>query len=229
VDSGLDAPEFNIIGRSSLHPRFAGDRIEAAIKHFRHKDKEKSRAAPFTWWVGPLSGQGSLDTTLVGLGLTLGREQWALILALETLNLPSSTPSGLDIKRVSTKEGVEHFAKVLAGDPANEHVTKLFAETAEKSLASTAPTKLYVGYNGSEPVVVTEAFYAQGLVGIYNIATAAAAKGKGYGPALTITALKDAKKMGTRHALILAGEAEKVGYQKIGFKPVGKFAEYQMK
>ena len=43
------------------------------------------------------------------------------------------------------------------------------------------------------------------------------------------TALKDAKKMGTRHALILAGEAEKVGYQKIGFKPVGKFAEYQMK
>lgn len=43
VDSGLPCRPLNVIGRSTLHPRFALDRIEGAIKRFRAK------SSPFTW------------------------------------------------------------------------------------------------------------------------------------------------------------------------------------
>ena len=55
VDSGLPCKALNVIGRSTLHPRFALDRIEAAIKRFRVK------SSPFVWVLTPQFGHGAME------------------------------------------------------------------------------------------------------------------------------------------------------------------------
>jgi len=224
VDSGLPCEMFNKIGRSSLHPRFAMDRIESAINHF------KAKAEPFSWWIGPNSGHGSLEPTLTELGLVSGEEQWGMALSLDTLNLPSAQ-AGLDIKRAATKDAIKQFAEVIAGgsNPPDENIIKFYEDTADAAVSATSPVKLYIGYADNKPAAAMEVFYGQGAMGIYSMGLTAAGRGKGYMPALLISALKEAKKAGQRIASLMAKEAERAAYQRIGFKVAGKFCEFSPK
>ncbi|MDX2142613.1 MAG: GNAT family N-acetyltransferase [Rhodospirillaceae bacterium] len=225
VDSGLKSDVFNKIGRCMLNPRFAADRIQAAVDHFR----KKTEPAPFTWLTGPLSGQGALDATLRELGLTPKQQSWGMLLQLDTAQLPPSPTTDLEIKRATSKAGVKDFATVVAElwTPPDENVVKFYESAADAVLATGAQMKLYVGYKGGKPVATTEAFYAHGVVGLSNIITTSAEQGKGYGIVLMIAALKDAKKFNQRMAAVQADEKSKALYQRVGFKPAGQFAEYR--
>ena len=222
VDSGLPCRAFNTIGRSALHPRFGLDRIEAAIKRFR------SKASPFTWILGPLSGHGKMEPTLKDLGLNCPEEEWIMAMPLDTGNVPGNLPSGFDIKRVATKEQVEQFADVLATSttPVDENIKTFFADTKEAVIAPASPLRLYVGYVGDQPTAILEAFNAHGIINFYATAAVASARGKGYAGALLINALREAKKAGLRIASLQTPEAGRALYERIGFKPVGRIATY---
>lgn len=223
VDSGLPAAAFNTIGRSSLHPRFGSDRAEAAIKHF------KDKGLPFTWVLGPLSGHGAMEPTLKGFGLTCPEEEWVLAMTLDTVNIPGTVPAGLDIKRVVTAAGIEHFAAVMAASttPPDETIKTFYADTKEGVIAPASPLRLYVGYVKEEPVAVLEAFSAHGILNLYGMAALASTRGKGYAAALILTALKDAKKAGLRLASLQTPEATRAVYERIGFKPAARIAAYR--
>ena len=221
VDSGLPCKPLNTIGRSTLHPRFAVDRIEAAIKRFRAK------SSPFTWILAPLSGHGTMEPALKDLGLACPEEEWIMAMPLDG-NIPGNLPSGFDIKRVATTAAVEHFADVLAASstPPDENIKTFFADTKEAVIAPASPLRLYVGYVGAEPVAVLEAFNAHGVINFYAMAALASTRGKGYAAALLINGLRDAKKVGVRVACLQTPEASRALYERIGFKPVGRIAAY---
>lgn len=221
VDSGLPSRIFNTIGRSTLHPRFAMDRIESAIKHFRAK------AAPFTWVLGPLSGHGAMEPTLKDLGLSCAEEEWIMAMPLDTGNIPGNAPSGLDIKLVDNSERLDHFAEVLANAtaPPDENIKTFFADTKETALRP-SPLRLYVGYVNNEPVAVLEAFNAHGIINFYATAALTTTRGKGYAAALLLNALREAKKAGLRLAGLQSLEASRAVYERIGFKPAGRIAAY---
>ncbi len=221
VDSGLPAKSLNTIGRSTLHPRFATDRIEAAVKRFRAK------SSPFTWILGPLSGHGTTEPALKDLGLACPEEEWIMAMQLDGA-VPGNLPSGFDIKRVATTAQVEHFADVLAATttPPDENIKTFFADTKEAVIAPASPLRLYVGYSGAEPVAVLEAFNAHSIISFYAMAALASTRGKGYAAALLINALREAKKVGVRLACLQTPEAGRALYERIGFKPVGRIAAY---
>ena len=222
VDPGLPSKALNTIGRCTLHPRFALDRIEGAIKRFR------SKSAPFTWVLGPLSGHGTMETALKDMGLTCPEEEWIMAMPLDTGNVPGNLPSGFDIKRVATTAAVEHFADVLAASttPPDKNIKTFFADTKEAVIAPASPLRLYVGYVNNEPVAVLEAFNAHGIINFYAMAALASTRGKGYAGALLISALKEAKKAGLRVAGLQTPESGRALYERIGFKPVGRIAAY---
>jgi len=222
VDSGLPSRSLNTIGRSTLHPRFALDRIEAAAKRFRAKSSR------FTWILGPLSGHGAMEPALKDLGLTCPEEEWIMAMPLDTSNVPGNLPSGFDIKRVATTAAVEHFAEVLSNSttPPDEDIKTFFADTKEAVIAPASPLRLYVGYVNNEPVAVLEAFNAHGIINFYAMATLTSTRGKGYAGALLISALKEAKKAGLRLAGLQTPESGRALYERIGFKPVGRIAAY---
>ena len=222
VDSGLPCRALNIIGRSTLHPRFALDRIEGAVKRFRAK------SSPFTWILGPLSGHGQLEPALKDLGLACPEEEWIMAMQLDTGNVPGSMPSGFDIKRVGTKEGVEHFADVLASSttPPDENIKTFYADTKEVVMAPASPLRSYVGYVGGDHVAVLEGFNAHGVINFYAMAALTSTRGKPYAAALLLNALREAKKTGLRVACLQTPESSRALYERIGFKPVGRIAAY---
>ncbi len=222
VDSGLANAAFNTIGKSSLHPRFGSDRVEAAIKHF------KTKKLPFTWIIGPLSGHGALEPTLKGFGLSCAEDEWVMAMSLDTVNIPGTIPQGLDVKRVTNATQVEQFAEVLtAAAPADETIKTFYTDTKEAIIAPASPLRLYIGYVGSEPVAIMEAFSAHGILNFYQMASAASVRGKGYTAGLMLTALKDAKKAGLRLASLQTPEASRAAYERFGFKPAGRIASYR--
>jgi len=223
VDSGLPCRFFNTIGRSALHPRFGLDRIDAAIKRF------KAKSSPFTWILGPLSGHGKMEQTLKDSGLTCPEEEWIMAMPLDTTgNIPGNLPSGFDIKRVVTKEQLEHFADVLASStlPPDDNIKTFLTDTKEAAIAPASPLRLYVGYVGDQPTAILEAFSAHGIISFYASAAVASARGKGFAGALLITALREAKKAGLRLASLQTPEAGRAVYERLGFKPVGRIATY---
>lgn len=222
VDSGLPNPDFNTIGKSSLHPRFGAERIEKAIKHF------KSKKLPFTWILGPLSGHGAMEPALKGLGLTCAEDQWVMAMTLDTVNIPGTVPGGLDVKRVVNASQLDHFADVMtASTPADETIKTFYTDTKEAILAPASPLRLYVGYISNEPVAVLEAFSAHGILNLYAMAALASVRGKGYTAGLMLTALKDAKKAGLRVASLQTPEVGRAAYERLGFKPAARIAHYR--
>ena len=221
VDSCLPCKLFNTIGRSALHPRFGLDRIDAAIKRFR------SKSAPFTWVLDPLSGHGEMEQTLKVPGLSCPEEEWVMAMPLDgTGNIPGNLPSGFDIKRVATKEQLDQFADVLASSttPPDENIKTFLTDTKDAAIAHNSRLRLYVGYVGETPTAILEAFSAHGIISFYGSAALASARGKGYAGALLINALREAKKAGLRLASLQTPEAGRPIYERLGFKPVGRIA-----
>ncbi|MGE4064865.1 MAG: hypothetical protein AB7E79_15990 [Rhodospirillaceae bacterium] len=221
VDSGLANAAFNTIGKSALHPRFGSDRVERAIKHF--KDKK----LPFTWILGPLSGHGAMEPTLKGFGLACPEDEWVMAMSLDTVNIPGTVPQGLDVKRVVNATQVEQFAEVLNAAAPDETIKTFFTDTKEAIIAPASPLRLYIGYVGETPVAVMEAFSAHGILNFYQMASVASVRGKGYTAGLMLTALKDAKKAGLRLASIRTPEAGRAAYERFGFKPAARIANYR--
>ena len=155
VDSGLPSDHFNKIGRCALLPRFGAARIEAAINHFRQKN-----ASPFTWTLGPLSGRGTLEATLIDLGMAASGQTWGMALPLKDLKLSRNTVEGLDITRVTNKRSIIDFATLVstASKPPNAHLIDFYTDSSIAIVTPNAPMKLYVGYAGGKPVAAAETY-----------------------------------------------------------------------
>ncbi len=223
VDSGLSCPSVNVIGKSELHPRFGLDRAEAAIKHFQ------SKSAPFSWVIGPLSGHGSMEDTLKGFGLACPEEEWIMAMTMDDKrNIPGNLPKELEIRKVSTTEALEDFANVLAvaTNPPDENLKTFYMDTKEAAISPGSPLRLYVGYLSGKPVAVQEASSSHGILNFYSMAALANTQGKGYGVALMIAALREAKKANMRLAGVQTAETARALYERLGFKPVGRIAAY---
>lgn len=223
VDSGLPSANLNIIRKSSLNPRFAADRVEAAVKRFRAKE------FPFTWIIGPLSGHGSMEPALKDLGLSTPEDEWVMAMSLDSVNVPGIIPPNLEIKRVASVPAVEQFAAVMAAAsaPPDPHLKTFYVDVKDAAIAPNSPERIYSAAIGGETVAVLEAFSAHGIIGFYAMASVAAVRGKGYAAGLIINALREAKKAGLRLASLTTVEAGRALYERIGFKPVGRIASYR--
>jgi hypothetical protein len=80
--------------------------------------------------------------------------------------------------------------------------------------------RIWAGYVEGEPVSTSASVVSGGFVGVYAVATSPAARGKGYGEALTWAAA------GTDATLPVTLQASELGepiYRRMGFETVGTF------
>jgi len=84
--------------------------------------------------------------------------------------------------------------------------------------------RAYLGFVDGRPVATSVSIRTGGTVGVYNIATIPAARGRGYGTALTWELLRDAEP-GWDVAVLQASEMGRPVYERMGFQLVREFHE----
>ena len=221
VDCGMPCDTFNAVCNAQLDEADAAARIAVVI------DDYAARGLPFSWWVCPGDGPERLDAWLTAAGLAAAETELAMTLPLSELVVFAISP-GLSIERVRTEAQLRDFAVVNAANwsPPDAQVVEFYRRAAPALLAPVSPLRLSVGCLDGEPVATAEATVDE-VVGLYNICTLEAQRGRGFGSALTLQPLLDARAVGVT-AAILQASADGVGlYRRLGFRDYGLITEYK--
>lgn len=223
ADSGLPCDTFNLICRARLAGTGGPVAAREAAEHFRRVHR------PFSWWVGPADEPGDLGVLLAELGLEEAETELAMDLALASL--PDHVPevAGLEVRRVRTEAELTAWAEIAAANwtPPDTHVLAFYRRTAPVLLRADAPQWLYLGMIDGEPVATAEAAVEDGTVGLFNIATREAFRGRGIGSAMTWRPLHDAAAAGCRLGVLQAAAAGVGLYRRLGFSAFGEITEYK--
>jgi ribosomal protein S18 acetylase RimI-like enzyme len=222
VDSGLPDDTFNKIVASRLLGADVDRRIDKALAHFRRADR------PFSWWVGPCSRPLDLEGRLERRGLRPAEREVGMILDLEDMPEALVVATDASIRRVSTPGELRDFGGLLAGlsDPPNRNVIELFERASDVLHEEDCPMRLFVAYIDGRPAAVSELFLGGGLAGIHMVATASAFRRRGLGMSVTWAALDEGRRCGMTVGSLQAVEQAQRVYERLGFRPCGRFVEY---
>ncbi len=221
VDSGLPCDTFNFVCRARLAQATARERIRAAIDHFAAVGR------PFSWWLNPGDQPLELGEFLLHAGLQRAETELAMAADLGKLRHGELSPDGLQIRRVRTTAQLRDFANILAGTPPDSEVLRFYELTASALLANDSALWQYVGYLGEAPVATAELTMGGGVVGLYNVCTQVAYRRRGFGTALTLIPLLDARAHGYLTAVLQASANGEGVYARVGFETFGQVTEYK--
>jgi ribosomal protein S18 acetylase RimI-like enzyme len=223
TDGGVPCDTFNAACRARLRTRGAARRIEQACGWFGELGH------PFSWWVGPADTPAGLGALLEAAGLRKAETELAMAVELAAFRDEVPVPEAFEVRRVRAASELRAFARINAANwsPPDPFVEEFYRRGETALLDSASPLWLYVGYRDGEPVATSELTVGGGVAGLYNIATLAPHRRRGYGSAMTLQPLRDARSAG--HATgILQAAADGVGlYRRLGFRPFGEIAEYK--
>jgi ribosomal protein S18 acetylase RimI-like enzyme len=221
TECGMDCDTFNAVCRARLSAERSAARIREAIAWFAGR--------PFSWWVGPADAPGDLGRRLSDAGLAASETELAMAARLSALRADRTAPGCLEIRRVATPSELSDFARINAANwtPPDLDVVRFYELAAPLLLAPGSPIRLYVGYAGGEPVAASELTVGGGVAGLYGISTLEAHRRKGYGTAMTLRPLRDARAEGLELAVLQASDAGAGVYRRIGFEEFGGITEYK--
>jgi GNAT superfamily N-acetyltransferase len=133
-------------------------------------------------------------------------------------------PPGLTIRRATTAaELADHRAVAAAAFGMSPD---LVARLMPPALLGNPAVRVYVGLENGLPVASSLAFRTDEIVGIYNVATVEAARGRGYGTAMTWAVIADAAP-GVEVAILQASAPGLPVYERMGFRTVVKYEEFE--
>lgn len=223
IDSGLPCDTFNAAIRTRMTEETVAGRIPDVLAWF-----EQTRR-PYAWWVGPADTPGSLGQRLQDAGLEAAQTDPAMVADLAGLKSADTSPGGLAIRRVTTPEELHAFARINAANwsPPDRFVVRYYTLATQALLDPRSPIWLYIGYLGDVPVATSELTVGGGVVGLYNVSTDANYRRRGFGSALTLKPLLDAREAGF-HTAILQAEPDGIRvYARLGFEVFGEVTEFK--
>ncbi|MBI1278312.1 MAG: GNAT family N-acetyltransferase [Anaerolineaceae bacterium] len=223
TDCGLPCDTFNAVCQASLTSENAHQAIQSAIDYFAQNKR------PFSWWLSPGDQPENLAELLLEVGLQEDYSELAMAADLSQLSRGDLAPNGLEIRRVQTASQLQDFARVISvmWTPPDPEVVRFYQLAAPAILRDDSPMWFYVGYVDNQPVVTGEVTVADGVAGLYNICALPDFRQRGFGTAMTLRPLVDAKANDCTTAILQATEAGARVYKRLGFESFGKITEYK--
>ncbi|MEP6716937.1 MAG: GNAT family N-acetyltransferase [Terriglobia bacterium] len=195
-------------------------RLESARLHFR------SRRIEWAFWLcdGWLEGRVRRNVTQIfqRFGLRLSSEMPGMIGS--PLGKPRRSLPALDMRPVNSESTLNDFRAI--GSVSFHVPYDWFSEVFDASVAAGQRDFLCnVGYLHGEPVATSASLRSNGVVGLYNIATAPAYRGRGYGEAITRMTMQNALKAGEPVVLQSTSQGLRI-YERLGFREVTRILVY---
>lgn len=212
----------NIIFKAKLKPEQVDITIESLIEKARRKN------VPLRWWTGKDTKPADLGEHLISHGFTTLRATPFMAIDLLSMKEDAPVPSNLNITEVKDEVALEtwcHIAAVGFGIPPEREPALLrwFTITLDLGLQM----KFYLAFQNGEPVATSQVFLAEGVAGIYYVATLPKARKQGIGYAITLKALQAARELGYRVGTLQPSEMAENVYRRMGFEECGKMTAYQ--
>ena len=197
-------------------------RIEELRQHFA------SHQLPLMWSVGPFSRPSDLGSHLESHGFRRVEESPGMALELEVINEDIPFPSELTIERVSNAEVLRELVEVMrVGFEMPEFtVAALFEEISAVGLTDKSPWRHYVGWLDGEVVTTASLAIVVGVAGIFNVVTLPNARRRGFGTAMTLAALREARELGYRIAVLQSSAVGLGVYRRLGFEQYSTYYIY---
>jgi hypothetical protein len=130
-------------------------------------------------------------------------------------------PPGLRIEEVHDEEGLRAFERVIVeGFPITELVGQGPGVAFRVEMLADERQRLWVGWEGEQPVSAASAFVAAGVNNVTFVATVPLARGRGYGAALTWRATLAAPDL---PAMLIATDDGRPVYGRLGYLSLFRF------
>ncbi len=174
-------------------------------------------------WIVSAAVRRKLSRACENAGLRLSSEMPGL--AADGLTAPSRALPVLEYRRVESEAIRNDFCALGASC---FHVPiGWFAEVFNVSITGNHPFVCWVGYRDGEPVTTAATICCQGVIGLYNVATAPESRHRGCAEAITRHAIADAARQNGASRVVLQSTSGGLHlYQRIGFQPVTRILVY---
>jgi len=223
TDCGLPCDTFNAVCRAHLTHEDAPQAIQTVLDYFAQHQR------PFSWWLSPGDQPDNLVDLLLAAGLQEDYSESAMAADLNHIGTADLAPNGIEIRRVRTEAELVDFAHIISvmWTPPDPQVVSFYKQAAPAILRADSPMWFYVGYVDKKPVVTGEVTVDNGVAGLYNICTLPDYRQRGYGTAMTLQPLIDARDAKCTTAILQATEQGARVYKRLGFETFGKITEYK--
>ena len=215
-------PFLNNVLHTQLTPETADREISDALAYFRSRG-----VTDVSWWVEPDSQPADLAERLMARGLTYYEGGPGMAADLLALHEEGSASPDLVIEAVADKAGfrlwIEAFRKGYElTDAHTSGMVELFG-----SLSFDLPLRHYVGLLEGKPVAASQLFLGAGVAGIYCVGTVPEARRQGFGAAVTLAALRDARALGYRVGILHSSAMGFPVYERLGFRELCRMSKFE--
>jgi len=146
-------------------------------------------------------------------------------MALASIGEIGAPPAELDLQFVRTSGDLRDHLSVLAsgfGMP-NEVLERVMVD----GLIDDPDMSIVVGRVDGVPVTTALLARSGATAGVYNVATLADRRGKGYGEAATWAVIGEGARRGCTHSILQSSEAGHPVYERMGFVDVGQYVQLE--
>jgi len=213
--AGWPDPLVNSVYCAAFLPEQVEARIDGVLDRFRCRGR-----LPMSWIVSPDTRPRDLGRYLEARGFARVSRGLGMAADLEAVLEPRSPPAGLVIERVIDLEGLKQWLHPvkIGFDLQDVTAPAYFDLFARQGFGPEVPWMLFVGLADGQPVSASRLFCAEGVAGIYHVATLPEAQGRGFGTAMVLAAVRAGRELGYR-AGILTASGEGYGlYRRLGFE-----------
>jgi GNAT superfamily N-acetyltransferase len=220
----------NVVLAARFRPESADRRIAEIVARYL------DAGTGCIWWVGPSDTPPDLRSRLAAAGLTLEGTAPAMAVDLAEVALDELPPAELEIVPVTDAATLDEFLAIIeadwvewtGGEPTAVQQRTLAAwrtQIPPKLPLEPVPLR-WIGRTEGKVVATSRIGIGSGAAGLYAISTIPAYRGRGFGRAMTLAALRAASSIGYRIAVLQASDLGYGVYRRLGFRELFQYDVY---
>jgi len=198
-----------------------GAYLDESLAYFKARNTSE-----ISLWLEDGVNLAGWEALLTPRGFHLAEGPYGMSVDLNRLDETGQMPAGAELKIVNDEKGVQDCSEAIIYGYGFPPDWKGLTINFLLGLGLDGPYRSYVAYWEGKPVSTAAVFYGKEVAGIYSVATLPEARGKGFGAAVTLAPLLEARNLGYRVGILQASEMGFPVYKRLGFEQnfrVGSF------